>query len=249
VLLLGFAAAPTLLNWAVNAKPIYGSNQIYLLELLGAQKANPRIAAMTPYLNSQITDPEWRDHFDLSRNDQLFGWGTPAIVSDKVGTFDIDAEELRAEYWKTWKIHPLEMVLVKLKIFEYLLTSPRSPYANGITDNSLGIRFNDDNRGIRNTLFWLTERVWNSSSRILCSPTFNILSFLFLVLLRLKTFSSSPPLILVSAIWGGLYLVFLLACPTAEYRYLFPAILLGTVVVITRGYGITYSGKGAPANR
>lgn len=228
----GLCIAPSAVNYLAKAKKVFGSNQIYLLELLGAQQINPEIAKIAPFLNSHIIDPDWQAHFDLDRNDQLFGWGTPAIVSSQIGTFDADIPEIRGEYINAWYSWPRTMLQIKLTIFWKFLLAPRAPYANGITDNNLGLQFNPKFQATREVLFWLTERVWNSSARILCAPLFNILAFLVLVAVRCPRLNR-PQTLCLSIIWGALYLIYAFACPAAEYRYLFPGILLGTIASLT----------------
>lgn len=220
-----------------GATIIHASNQIYLLELLGTKFQGDEFGPKTPYLMANIVDPDWRVHFDLSRNDQLYGWGAKQVVSGNVAKFTEPVPELIKEYWNGWKTAPLSMILVKLKIFYLLLSDPRSPYSNGIATNSLNIKFSESFAATREVLFWITERVWNSSNRILALPitSFALLTLLFISnLLNWGGGKNRRKILSVYALCLGLYLVFLAACPSSEFRYLFPATILALPIILAK---------------
>lgn len=222
--------------YLLNAERLEASNQIYLLELLGVQYNNPNFAINTPLVTSSIVDPQWRAHFDLSRNDQLFGWGTPQVVSPEIGKFHEPVPNLAKEYWNTWRIAPIELLKVKFRTYYLLLTAPRSPYANGIATNDLGLAFAPQYSDLRNMLFWVTERTWNSSARILATPMTGLIATFLMMIVEIVKFkgTEATSMLSVIALSLGLYMVFFLACPSSEYRYLFPAMLLTCPLALAR---------------
>lgn len=233
-LLIPIGLGPSLLDRVLRVTKTDTMNQILLLEILEAQRREPQLAAVTPFTTAQIIDPQWRYSFNLDRNDQLFGWGTPSIVTKKVGTFDYRVAELREEYWAAWSKFPGTMLASKIGIFKALLTRPRSPYANGIIENKLGIRFSDNYAQTRSVLFWATERAWNSSARLLSLPIVQLMLVLAaLVFRRSRNLITVLPVAALLGLCLGLYMIYFLACPTAEYRYIFPAILLGHLLAFS----------------
>ncbi len=235
-----YFASDRVIHHAFAVRHVFRSQVVMALDLTGALALHPEIALDLPYTSGLVRWTELPNRYRWGEVAPLY-YESPAIVEPELTDEKRRNPDLRREYLRAWKRHPLTMMEVKLRAFVELLGLTRTYYffEASLIENDYGLQQNQEFVRIRGAmthfaryigghprLRWLggVPAVW------LCVNLVWLLAAL-VAWRRAKhgAIGFSCVLLAIPLVYAGSYLV---ATPARDFRFMYPAIVLVQVLLI-----------------
>jgi hypothetical protein len=221
---------------AYNVKRLEPKLSVMGLEMVGLVVLYPDLLDEFPYTKSQLK-ADYRERFVWAAY-RLLKWNDDSIVKPDF-VKNSNNPQLKGEYFKAVRHHPIKMTEVKIRNFVMLL-DPRKATEwcpRGIHKNEYGLEPNLLYSKIRGRYYRMAYTVldhpvmrWVSSVHLI----WLILSLLFsgvcLSKLLVERSSASLFMLSLSVIAPIYYFSYLLASPWKAFRYMYPSTLLAQIV-------------------
>jgi hypothetical protein len=210
---------------------------IFVTELAGMAARFPESRADFPFVSDKLVDG-YESEWDWG-NFADFVWRQPPLADPSL-IEEANYEQVKADYFRTARQHPLKLALVKWSYFYRMLGKEDTYYwfHNGIAANTLGIRGNDRHEELRS--FYIGTALSTQNNAMLRQISgvhlnaillaFTLLTFLLLQSRKGRSASYALQAMLVFSLLH--YSLYILATPSRDFRYLYPGMLVTQIVAI-----------------
>jgi hypothetical protein len=220
--------ADTLIDRAFAVRHTHAGNQVLALELVGLCVLKPEYLDELPYTRSCLIDPEYAEHYVWGAVVPL-AWSKQKIVRAEFMAAG-ENPRLRREYWAAVRRHPLDILRVKLRGIRTLMGDQVTAYwfHDKLDPNKFGLVTNAYFHDVREAFTGAAWRVgysrlrWISGAHVVWLGLNLVLLIGALRGLRRADGRFLTPLMLVPLSY---YLSYLLATPSHDFRFMYPATL------------------------
>ena len=244
--LAAFVLARALLYSAFDIEESHHGMHVMALELVGVCAASEQACQELPYVRSFIRVPNLRERY-VPGNIALTFWTEPPVFDHSALW---NAQKFKAEYYRAvWKL-PGPLARVKFEAFKGLLGlhGPHNIIFTGIHANPYGLHQNPRFQAVRDR--WAVRIRGTGDSLVL--RWFSGVHLLWILvnavwIVALLASGSRRPLAAVLLPPLALYLSYLLAAPSHDYRLMYPSTLTMQVVTFAWLCGMVAKRYGTPA--